>query len=213
MKSSGIVISFAALFVAWGASAQEIGPPDPTPAPSPAAVDTRMLRYTLELASSSKNLSLGAKLRYLKYAETSVATDALLTSLLTGFALDDQDGVRVTLSQTVGAKVALRPFSIEPRHGARPVLGSRHPDFIAGVGVWGLGEFDSLAQGIRLGDNGFYSGVSVGAFGSFVFSDVTVTLAYRPISQTRYYLGGRWDSTEMNVGNPVLDIDFSYTFP
>ena len=54
--------------------------------------------------------------------------------------------------------------------------------------------------------------LELGAFGSFVFSDVTVTLAYRPISQTRYYLAGRWDSTELNVGNPVLDIDLSYTF-
>lgn len=201
----GVVVALG-VFLAGAAHAQEIGVPEPPPR---AAQEGRVVGYTLDLASSSKNLSLGVKFRYQQYLETSLATDAILSSLLSGFALDDIDGLRVTASQTVGAKITWN--GLEPRHGGRPRTGS-HPDFVAGVGIWGVGEMDSLAQGARLGDNGVYSGVSVGAFGSFVFSDVTVTLAYRPISQTRYYLAGRWDSTELNVGNPVLDIDLSYTF-
>lgn len=219
---TGRALTFAAaLLLASGGNAfaeEGVAQPDVHPAAQPVATapertDNRVVRYTIDLASSSKTLSLGAKLRYARYLESSIATDAFLSSMLTGFALDDQDGVRFTASQTIGTKIAFAPFSLEPRHGPRPSFGSHRPDFVAGVGVWGLTEFDSLAQGIRLGDNGVYTGVSVGAFGSLVFSDITVTLAYRPISQTRYYLDGRWDSTEMNVGNPVLDIDLSYTFP
>ena len=174
--------------------------------------DPRPVRYTIELASASKNLSLGARVRYLRYAETSIASDFGTSALLTGFGLDEVDGVRFTMSQTVGARIDFDALRLRPRH-VGPAPGARFPALIVGVGAWGVTELDSLAQGARLGDNGFYAAASVGLFTTFAFSDVSVSLLYRPLSQSRYYLAGDWDSTEFNVGNPVLDIDLSWTFP
>ena len=42
---------------------------------------------------------------------------------------------------------------------------------------------------------------------------VPLTRLDRPISTTGYYLDDEWDTTNIQFGNPILEIGLSYTFP
>ena len=134
-------------------------------------------------------------------------------TLLMGFGLDDLNAIRFTIGQSVAARIRVDPsFSLEPRFGPRPEPGP-YPYVTFGLGVWGLVELDSLAQIVRLGDAGIFLGGSTGMFGSFVFSAIDVTLAYRPLSVTAFYLDGEGDATGVQFGNPIIELSLTYTLP
>jgi hypothetical protein len=170
------------------------------------------LKLTLALSYELKHFSFGLSFRYLDYLQTHVATDFLLTALLMGLGLDDLNAFRVTLSETAGARVTFSPFEISSRYGPRPPPGPI-PHLVVGFGLWGLVELDSLAQVVRLGDAGVFVAASGGLFATLVFSAIDVSFQYRPISSTGYYLDDEWDATELQFGNPVLEVSLTYTFP
>ena len=182
--------------------------PDVMPSPAPAA-DPRLVRWTLALESSTKNLTIGAEVPHFGFGQARIGSDFMLTPLLTGLALDDLDGLRITLSETVGARVHFGPFRLSRRDAVR----TSTPGLVVGLGFWSLAEFDSLAQSARVGHSGIYTGVSTGPFVGLEFSDVKLQLSYRPFGRTAYFSEGKWDATPFDLGTPTLDVDLVYTFP
>lgn len=184
---------------------------------------SRPIDFTLQLSSSTKNLSFGVSGCWLGYWHANLASDFLLSAILNGFDHDDLDSIRFTMGQTLGARLRLGPFRLEKRcaraepvahtHDAPPPPPSRTPALVVGFGAWGISEVDSLTQTFRTGDSGLYLGWSVGVFTSFVFTDITVSFVFRPMEQTAYYLGGEWDSTDFRFNNPTLEIELTYVLP
>ncbi len=163
------------------------------------------------LAASTKNLGPSFKLRYLWVMETQVGTDYLLTSALNGLSLDDLDAFRITFNTTAGFRLRPWPFSLDWRHAA--AAPGPWPDLIFGLGGWSVLELDHVLQFFRQGDGGVWAGASIGGFLTLAFRDVTVSLLFRPLGITSYYLHGELDSTPFALGNPILDVNLSWTLP
>lgn len=163
------------------------------------------------LAASTKNLGPSFKLRYLWVMQTQVGTDYLLTSALNGLSLDDLDAFRFTFNTTVGFRLRPWPFSLDWRHAAAPP--GPWPDLVFGLGGWSVLELDHVLQIFRQGDAGIWAGASIGGFLTLAFRDVTVSLLFRPVGITAYYLHGELDSTPFALGNPILDVNLSWTLP
>lgn len=183
-----------------------------TPTASQAAADGRLLYYTVGIGFGLKNLSAGVSARYLDYAQTTLSTDVLLTSLLTGLAHDDLTALRLSGSQLVAARLSLKPPGLAPWHGAKQ-LAAPYPDIAIGVAGHCVLELDSLTQALRLGSPGVYLGMSLGPFVSFIFESVSVALHFRPLGKTFYFLDGDWETTDFQVRNATLDVVLSYTLP
>ncbi len=211
-----IALGFMARAFVSSALAQDLdAPKSPTtlaitadPQAKPRAT-SRPFHVTVGVSPATNNIALGLDFCYRGYFKSTVAGDFLTSALLNGFDHDDLDAIRFTAGQTVGARLSAKPFGLKRRCGDR-VKTSRHPDVVAGIGVWGVSELDSLSQTFRLDDSGIYLAWATGMFVSFEFSDVAVALMFRPFEQTAYRLDGAWDSTPFAYSNPVLEIDFTY---
>ena len=166
---------------------------------------------TMGLAAATKNIGVGFKLRYLAVLQTDFGTDYLLTSLVNGLSLDDLDAFRVTAAQTVGFKIRPWPFELDWRHSPRRE--GLIPEIILGGGGWAVAEMDHALQYFRLKDAGYFGGASVGGFATFAFADVSVTFLYRPVGITAYWIDGAADYTPFSLGNPILDVNVTYTLP
>lgn len=163
------------------------------------------------LAASTKNLGPSFKLRYLWVMESQFGTDYLLTSALNGLSLDDLDAFRFTANTTVGFRLRPWPFSLDWRHAPAPL--GPWPDLVFGLGGWSVMELDHVLQFFRQGDAGIFAGASVGGFLTLAFRDVTISLLFRPVGITAYWLHGQIDSTPFTLGNPILDVNLTWTLP
>jgi len=172
---------------------------------------SRNLYWILSLSSSTKNLSLGANWKYSDFFSSSLTTDFLLTSLTNGFALDEVDGVGISFNQIIGIKLDLSQPHVLPMHSAR--LSKTFPDLTLGGGLWVTTEFDSLGQIFRSDQTGIYFALLTGVFAGCQFDDIYVSFNWRPFRKTAYSLDGRWDQTPFALGNPILEVDLTYTFP
>lgn|GEM_PF-2238747 len=163
------------------------------------------------LAASTKNIGFGFRLRYAGVAQTNVATDYLTSSFLNGLWVDDVDAFRVNAAQLFGFRMTPWPFEFKWLHDEKTA--GPWPDIAMGIGAWTTVEVDHALQFFRMGDAGVFAAASVGAFVTFAFSDVSLSLQYRPFGLTAYWIDGTMDATPFNLQNPILDVNVTYTFP
>lgn len=178
--------------------------------------------WTVGFSASTRSLVLGGRFVHPLGFQTAVGTDAFLTPVLTGLTLDDLGSVRLVASETWAVRVQTAPWKLVPRAVGPRVLDAADagtpaarpwPDLLFGIGVWGVLELDHVFQWFRQGDAGVYAGLSVGPTMAVAFSDVTLTLSYRPLSTSAFYRGGAWDTRRLAVANPVLDVAVVWTLP